>query len=90
MRAAWLCGEHQPAHRRAVLRRFAGGTDDHGRETELSVLAREEHMGEQLPQDMRNTVRAVRTLLDPDPQDACHKLLEAAQARLDTARRRFP
>ncbi|MDG9701964.1 hypothetical protein [Streptomyces sp. DH37] len=43
-----------------------------------------------LLRDLRDTVRAVRTLLDPSPQDTCHELLETARTRLDTAIRRFP
>ncbi|GAA2468543.1 DEAD/DEAH box helicase [Streptomyces macrosporus] len=44
--ADWLCGKHEPAHRRAVLSRFADGIDDHGWETELSVLANVRVLGE--------------------------------------------
>ncbi|WP_425576438.1 Helicase associated domain protein [Streptomyces glaucosporus] len=44
--ADWLCGEHEPQHRRRVLDRFADGIDDHGWETELSVLANVRVLGE--------------------------------------------
>ncbi|GAA2448312.1 DEAD/DEAH box helicase [Streptomyces glaucus] len=44
--ADWLCGEHEPAHRRAVLQRFADGIDEDGWETELSVLANVRVLGE--------------------------------------------
>ncbi|WP_410540498.1 Helicase associated domain protein [Streptomyces sp. KL2] len=44
--ADWLCGEHEPAHRWAVLGRFADGIDDHGWETELTVLANVRVLGE--------------------------------------------
>ncbi|MGY1456973.1 Helicase associated domain protein [Streptomyces sp. SS8] len=44
--ADWLCGEHEPAHRRAVLGRFADGVDEQGWETELAVLANVRVLGE--------------------------------------------
>src|SRR5690606_34259832 len=44
--ADWLCGEHEPAHRRRVLDRFADGIDEDGWETELSVLANVRVLGE--------------------------------------------
>ncbi|MGK5450470.1 Helicase associated domain protein [Streptomyces radiopugnans] len=44
--ADWLCGEHEPAYRRAVLGRFAAGVDDQGWETELAVLANVRVLGE--------------------------------------------
>ncbi|MCG3040042.1 Helicase associated domain protein [Streptomyces sp. S1A] len=44
--ADWLCGEHDPAHRRAVLGRFADGVDDYGWKTELAVLANVRVLGE--------------------------------------------
>ncbi|MTE17558.1 helicase [Streptomyces sp. TRM43335] len=44
--ADWLCGEHEPAHRRAVLGRFADGLDEDGWETELAVLANVRVLGE--------------------------------------------
>ncbi|MFD1831665.1 Helicase associated domain protein [Streptomyces desertarenae] len=44
--ADWLCGEHEPQHRRAVLGRFADGLDEDGWETELSVLANVRVLGE--------------------------------------------
>lgn len=47
-----------------------------------AALAMEE---QPLLRDMKDTVRAVRALLDPGPQDTYRELLETAQARLDTA-----
>ncbi|MFP8945313.1 Helicase associated domain protein [Streptomyces fenghuangensis] len=44
--ADWLCGEHEPSHRRTVLDRFADGIDEDGWETELSVLANVRVLGE--------------------------------------------
>ncbi|GAA3660253.1 Helicase associated domain protein [Streptomyces chitinivorans] len=44
--ADWLCGEHEPQHRRAVLGRFADGVDEQGWETELAVLANVRVLGE--------------------------------------------
>jgi superfamily II DNA or RNA helicase len=44
--ADWLCGEHEPTHRRQVLGRFADGVDEQGWETELSVLANVRVLGE--------------------------------------------
>ncbi|MDG9705887.1 DEAD/DEAH box helicase [Streptomyces sp. DH37] len=44
--ADWLCGEHEPQHRRRVLQGFADGVDEDGWETELAVLANVRVLGE--------------------------------------------
>ncbi|WP_101255823.1 DEAD/DEAH box helicase [Streptomyces barkulensis] len=57
--ADWLCGEHEPQRRRAVLGRFADGVDEQGWETELAVLANVRVLGEGVDITGRRDVHGV-------------------------------